>query len=83
MTTLKTTAETTYEMTNGYVSTMGTTWKTVDAETANNAIDCVAKFENVDRDRVIELLSKNPGAGAKTGKQSPNYYCDHGMEKIR
>lgn len=72
-----------YEMTSGYVGSMGMSWKTVDEATANAALDQAAAFEKIDRTDLEKLLNDGRRAAAKTGKQSPNYYYDHGMEQIR
>jgi hypothetical protein len=72
-----------YEMTSGYVGSMGMSWKQVDEATANTALDQAAAFEKIDRIELEKLLNGGRGAAAKTGKQSPNYYYDHGMEMIR
>jgi hypothetical protein len=72
-----------YEMTNGYVGSMGISWSPVDDATANTALDQAAAFEKIDRTELEKLLNDGRGAAAKTGKQSPNYYYDHGMEMIR
>jgi hypothetical protein len=75
--------ENTYEMTSGYVGSMGMMWNTVDEKTANEAIDRAAKYVNVDRSKLINRLNDGNGMAVETGKQSPNYYYDHGMEMIR
>lgn len=72
-----------YEMTSGYVGSMGMIWKTVDETTANTALDQASAFEKIERAELEKLLNDWRGAAAKTGKQSPNYYYDHGMEMIR
>ena len=72
-----------YQMTSGYVGSMGMSWKPVDEATANAALDQAAAFEKMDRAELEKLLNDGRGAAAKTGKQSPNYYYDHGMEQIR
>lgn len=76
-------ATTQYKMTSGYAGSMGVNWKMVDEATANTAIDQAAAFEKIDRAELVKLLNDGRGAAAKTGKQSPNYYYDHGMEQIR
>jgi hypothetical protein len=73
----------TYEMTSGYVGSMGKTWTPVDEDTANDALDRAAKFEKMDRGELIKILNDGRGCAAKTGKQSPNYCYDRGMEMIR
>jgi hypothetical protein len=72
-----------YEMTDGYVGSMALRWKLVDGTTANAALDRAAAFEKIDRVELEKLLNDGRGATAKTGKQSPNYYYDHGWEMIR
>ena len=75
--------ETQYEITNGYAGSMGCTWERVNDITADEALTQAAAFEKIDRPKLETLLNDGRGAAAKTGKQSPNYYYDHGMEKIR
>lgn len=75
--------DTKYEITSGYIGSMGMTWKIVDEATANDALDRAAEFEKIDRNELVKLLNDGRGAAAKTGKRSPNYYYDHGMEMIR
>lgn len=73
-----------YEMTSGYVGSMGMSWKTVDETTANDALDRATAFlKYPSRNDLEKLLNDGRGLAAKTGKQSPNYYYDHGMEMIR
>ena len=72
-----------YEMTSGYVGSMGKTWEPVDEATANAALDQAATFNKIDRVELEKLMNDGRGAAAKTGKQSPNFYYDHGMEMIR
>ena len=38
-----------YQMTSGYVGSMGMSWKTVDEATANAALDQAAAFEKMNR----------------------------------
>jgi len=72
-----------YEMTSGYVGSMGMIWSPVDAATANAALDQAAAFEKIERAVLETLLNDGRGLAARTGKQSPNHYYDHGMELIR
>lgn len=73
-----------YEMTSGFVGAMGATWDPVDEATANEALDRATAFlKYPSRAELEKLLNDGRGLAAKTGKQSPNYYYDHGMEKIR
>jgi len=72
-----------YQMTSGYVGSMGASWRTVDEATANSALDMAAAFLKMDRAELEKLLNDGRGMTARTGKQSPNYYYDHGMEQIR
>lgn len=73
-----------YEMSSGYVGAMGENWNPVDEATAMEAIDRATAFLHYpSRDDLVRLLNDGRGLSAKTGKQSPNYYYDHGMEKIR
>jgi hypothetical protein len=62
---------------------MGASWNIVDVIAANAALNQAAAFEKIDRIELEKLLNDGRGAAAKTGKQSPNYYYDHGMEMIR
>ena len=78
------TVEHSYEMTSGYAGSMGLTWKPVDQETANEALDRAALFLGYPNRAALEvILNDGRCLPAKTGKQSPNYYYDHGMEMIR
>jgi len=70
-----------YEMTDGYVSAMGMLWNTVDDDVANEAIERAAEFNKIDREKLIEMI--DDGKTVETGKKSPNYYYDHGMQMIR
>lgn len=72
-----------YEMTSGYVGSMGMSWKPVDETVAEAALDQASKFLNIDRAELEKMLTNGRGAGAKTGKRSSNYEYDHGMEMIR
>lgn len=78
-----------YEMTSGYVGSIGEHWEPVDEATANAAIDSAMSFlgyPETHREQFLAMLNtfKNgKRLAAKTGKKSPNYYYDHGMEKIR
>ncbi len=72
-----------YEMTSGYVGSLGMDWERVDEVTANAALDAAATFEKIDRTELEKLLNSERGTAAKTGKKSPNYSYDHGMEMIR
>lgn len=72
-----------YEMTDGYVGSLGARWKIVSETTANAALDQAAEYAKIERTELEKLLNDGHGATAETGKQSPNYYYDHGMELIR
>ena len=70
-----------YEYTNGYASSMGTTYNTIDGDELEKQIALAAEHNNVSVEQIRSAL--NEGKRVLTGEQSPNYYYDHGMAAIR
>ena len=72
-----------YEMTSGYVGSMGSSWKIVEGVDLETALNDAATHNKIPRAELETLLNDGRGRAAETGKQSPNYYYDHGMAMIR
>jgi hypothetical protein len=69
-----------YEITDGYIGSMGVTYKTATEESLNKVIAAAAKRNNVSAYAIAELLA----AGNKIEWcDSPNYYYDHSAGVIR
>lgn len=69
-----------YEITNGYIGSLGVTYETATEESLNEAIESAAQRNNVSTYAIAELLV----AGNKIEWcDSPNYYYDHGAGIIR
>lgn len=72
-----------YEMTSGYVGSMGSSWKIVEGVDLETALNDAATHNKTPRAELETLLNDGRGRAAETGKHSPNYFYDHGMAMIR
>ena len=69
-----------FEITDGYVGSLGVSYKTATAETL---ADAVAKAAERNSKTVEEIKAHLLAGGAVAWRDSPNYYYDHGKGIIR
>jgi len=69
-----------YEISDGYVGSLGITYKAADAETLDNAIEQAAKRNEISVGEVKQMIQ----SGQKIAwRNSPNYTYDHSVGYIR
>ena len=71
-----------YELTSGYVSELGLSWRGLTEWEAQKLIAQAAEYQKVSTQYIVDELEAAIRP-VYTGKQSPNFYYDHGMEMIR
>jgi hypothetical protein len=69
-----------FEITSGYVGSLGKLYETATDQTLAEAIDAAAKFNNTTTD---EIRTRLENGVAVNWRQSPNYYYDHSYGVVR
>lgn len=72
-----------YEITSGYVGSMGQSWKIITGDDLEGALNSAAEYNKMSREQLEKLLNDGRRLAAETGNKSPNYQYDHGMAMIR
>lgn len=71
-----------YEISSGYVGSMGQTWRPCPENEVAGILTQAAALNKMDEAELVRLLNDGRGAAADYA-QGANYFCDHGMKKIR